>query len=518
MIEDTELLRRYATTRSEADFAELVRRRIGLVYAVALQRTRDAQLAEDAVQAVFSDLARKAAALSDRAVLIGWLHRSALYAATDLVRAEQSRAAREKEAQFMQEISASDRPPDTWEKVKPLLDEVMSELDESDRDAILLRFFDGRSFGEVGARFRLSENAARMRVERALDRLHAAFARRDIKSTTAVLGTVFAQQAMAAAPAGLATSVTSGALATASTMAAASPVVTMLQFMTTTKMVAGVAGVALMIAVLGTAYEMTTRWAAEAALAVAREERSALGERLREVEQAAVAAERETALLKEKVDEAVRSAERTKAKAAAAAQANKGKPSWDPVAEGKALLARHPELKRAVVESADASTRFMFGGMYRELDLTPAQIARFEELMREASVASVPLNGEMATLPAGEGKPWVEVMRSVAELLGEENRRKMIASAATAPDRRLAVEMASALCFTDSPLTPAQSAQLVQIMTGSRSAGQGGLPGEINWAAVAAKAGGILSGPQLVVLKDLYPQVAEQALLYQPVK
>jgi DNA-directed RNA polymerase specialized sigma24 family protein len=125
MIEDTELLRRYVETRSEAAFAELVQRRIGLVYSVALRATRNVHRAEDVTQTVFADLARKAESLADRPVLAGWLYRSARFAALSAVRAEQNRAAREQEAQIMQEIRGDGSAPE-WEKVRPVLDQIMS--------------------------------------------------------------------------------------------------------------------------------------------------------------------------------------------------------------------------------------------------------------------------------------------------------------------------------------------------------------------------------------------------------
>ena len=95
MIEDSELLRRYAEDRSEAAFAELVKRRVGLVYSVAVRQCGgDAHLAEDVTQRVFSDLARKAAELAARPVLSGWLYRSAQFAASDVVRSERRRRCR----------------------------------------------------------------------------------------------------------------------------------------------------------------------------------------------------------------------------------------------------------------------------------------------------------------------------------------------------------------------------------------------------------------------------------------
>ena len=188
MIEDTELLRRYAEDDAEDAFAELVRRRIGLVYGVALRRTRgDAQGAQDATQKVFADLARKAAALSRRPVLAGWLYRSAQFAAADIMRAERRRHARQQEAIRMQEIERQAAEPN-WDEIRPVLDEHLTQMDERDRDAVLLRFFDGRPFAEIGARIRLSENAARMRVERALEKLRIMLERRGVFSTTSALG------------------------------------------------------------------------------------------------------------------------------------------------------------------------------------------------------------------------------------------------------------------------------------------------------------------------------------------
>ena len=238
MIEDTELLRRYAEDHAEDAFAELVRRRIGLVYGVALRRTRgDAQGAQDATQEVFVDLARKAAALSRRPVLAGWLYRSAQFAAADIMRAERRRHARQQEALRMQEIEHQTSEPN-WDELRPVLDELLTQMDECDRDAILLRFFDGRPFAEIGARFRLSENAARMRVERALEKLRVTLERRGVCSTTSALGLALASQAAAATPAGLATIVTGAALGGGATGVVAGAAL----FMGMTKLQLGIAG------------------------------------------------------------------------------------------------------------------------------------------------------------------------------------------------------------------------------------------------------------------------------------
>lgn len=217
---DAELLRRYADEKSDAAFGELVRRHLNLVYSVALRQVAgDTHLAEDVAQNVFTALARKAVSLAGRPALSGWLYRSAHFAASDVVRVERRRRAREQEISAMNPSTTDATLPADWDQLRPILDSAIAELDERDRDAVALRFFDGCSFADVGAKLRLTENAARMRVERALDKLHAALARRGVTSTAAALGVALANQAAIAAPATLAASVTGAALTAATASA-----------------------------------------------------------------------------------------------------------------------------------------------------------------------------------------------------------------------------------------------------------------------------------------------------------
>ena len=165
MTPDCELLRRYAGTRSEEAFAELVQRHVNLVYSAALRQVNgDAHLAQDVAQTVFTDLARKAASLARRATLTGWLYTSAHFAAAKIARTENRR--RDREEKFMREPTNENVPeagrvtpcaPD-WDKIRPMLDEVMHQLKETDREAILLRYFENRPFAEIGEKFGLNEN------------------------------------------------------------------------------------------------------------------------------------------------------------------------------------------------------------------------------------------------------------------------------------------------------------------------------------------------------------------------
>ncbi len=214
MTDDAELLRRFAEEKSDAALAELVRRQVDFVYAAALRQTRgNAALAQDVAQVVFIDLARKAAALSRHEVLVGWLHTATRFVAAKAIRAERRREAREQEAVMMNETSRTEEASVDWERLQPVLDEVLGELKERERAAILLRFFEKRPFAEVGAKLSLTETAARSCVERGLEKMRPLLARRGVSSTAAALGLALSGHATAAAPAGLAASITGAALA-----------------------------------------------------------------------------------------------------------------------------------------------------------------------------------------------------------------------------------------------------------------------------------------------------------------
>ncbi len=200
-----ELLCRYVADQSESAFTELVRQHIDLVYSAALRQANgDVLAAQDVTQAVFTDLARRAAHLTRHTSLVGWLYTSTRYQAAKARRAEQRRRAREHAAYEMNQLLYSPDTDPAWHEMRPLLDEVMHELNQLDREAVLMRYFQRLPLAEVGARLGLSENTARMKVERALDKLRVALARRGVTSTLTALTGLLSERTVGAAPQGLA--------------------------------------------------------------------------------------------------------------------------------------------------------------------------------------------------------------------------------------------------------------------------------------------------------------------------
>src|SRR5687768_10646529 len=211
-MDDIELLREFASHHSEEAFRTVVERHIDFVYAVALRQLGDSHTAEEVTQAVFIDLARKAAVLPPGTVLSGWLFRAARFAAAKTLRSDLRRQRREWEATQMEPTFHENKMESPWEQMEPALNEALEELSEKDRSAVLLRFFEKKALKEVGERLGLNEEAAKKRVARAVDKLRLIFQRRGIATTSAVLLAALSAQTAQAAPVGLAASIATTAV------------------------------------------------------------------------------------------------------------------------------------------------------------------------------------------------------------------------------------------------------------------------------------------------------------------
>ncbi|MHB1309180.1 MAG: RNA polymerase sigma factor [Limisphaerales bacterium] len=214
MTDQATLLQRYVRNGDEDAFTDLVKQHLNLVWGAARRITGDGDRARDVAQTVFADLARKAAGLPLNVVLEGWLYRAACLAAANVVRGDARRNQRERQAMELHSSADSTVPdPRQAEALQPWLDEALGELEEADRQAVVLRFLAGRSFAEIGATLGLSADTAQKRVSRALARLREQFQRRGISTTEGALGFALAVAGSQMAPGGLAASLTVGALA-----------------------------------------------------------------------------------------------------------------------------------------------------------------------------------------------------------------------------------------------------------------------------------------------------------------
>jgi RNA polymerase sigma factor (sigma-70 family) len=211
MTSDLDLLRQFARENSQDAFSEIVRRHLNLVYSAALRQVRSPQLAEEIAQSVFADLARNANKLKSETVLTAWLYAVTRRTAIDVIRKESRRQLREQIAVEMNDMNAT---ANDWTQIAPLLDDAMAALDETDRAAILLRYFENNNLREVGEQLKISDDAAQKRVSRAVEKLREFFTKKKITIGASGLAVLISANAVQSAPIGLVATISAAAVLT----------------------------------------------------------------------------------------------------------------------------------------------------------------------------------------------------------------------------------------------------------------------------------------------------------------
>jgi RNA polymerase sigma factor (sigma-70 family) len=508
---DAELLDRYVAERADDAFGELVRRHIDGVYSSALRRVGgNCQLAEDVTQVVFTSLAQNALRLRGHPALAAWLYVTTRNHAANAVRGEIRRRNREREAHAMIEDSTDRTESADWSRVGPVLDSAIDQLGEEDRSAIVLRFVDKRTFADIGAALHVSEDAARMRVERALERLRGVLKRRGISSTSAALGIAMAEHAAVAAPAGLTAAVTTAALAvgpaTLGTLAG------ILGFMSTTKALVGAATVAAAVAIGTATYEVRSARRIEAAVSAADSENAAMAQKLHAAVQAAAAAETaaRTAARQEQPDTP---------KATAPGQNSDSEAQRKAIAAGTAFMQRHPEVLKLVTDTQRSLAQERFGWWLQRSGCTPAQIEQFYAFIMGDSLA---WQGELSDgtrlalklpLPGATAEDVVvqlaaSVGKSVPDLV-REMRGIMLGNA-------LARQLAAKVYLTAEPLTVQQAHELAAISAAAYPSNA--RPDDfasVDLTDFYSSAAAVLTPMQLSALKGMETQRVYQTALRQ---
>ena len=313
---------------------------------------------------VFVGLARQASSLVRHPSLIGWIHTSTYFSAKKLMRAERRRVAREEKADNMNELFATADPEVDWDRVRPMLDGILHELKDRDRDAILWRFFDAQPLAVIGQKLGVTETAARKRVDRALDTMRSSLRKRGFDSSAAALALMLANHAVIAAPEGLGETVTATALASAA--GAGSQAAWLGKVLRTGKSALGISGAIWVGGILGASaiglagYELWAAWRANSSLVDERQGYETQLERLRLLNRADVSAH-----------PAVRQGGRPLAG------------SRDTHADFQKFLATYPQARAMVIAGHKRTVIRTYGSFFRSEGLTPSQIDRFEDAMDE---------------------------------------------------------------------------------------------------------------------------------------
>ena len=477
-MDDAQLLHRYVAEGSEAAFSELVGRHLNLVHSAALRQVGgDFHRAKDVTQMVFNLLARKAALLTHHTALTGWLYSTTHFVASPLMRSERRRKVREEETHRMNTSLGHPEPEIDWNQLRPVLDAALLRLNERDREAILWRFFDALPIAVLGEKLGVSETAAQKRVDRALDKMRASLTKHGANSTTAALALMLADHAVAAAPAGLAETVSTAAVASAA--GAGSQGSWLLKLLGKTKLAAGVSGLIwaggiLSLPVIGAAvYEFWAARQAQAALAMDRERYQARLEDFRAAKRVA-----------------------SSSRLAALPRPGSSPAARDPKVDFQKFLLIYPQARAKIIAEQRSLAVSVYGSFFQSAGLTASQIEQVEDLLAEDGIGRMTITpGTMEMV--GGGMPSEDRMRAI---LGDRAYRQFQDYNRAANAHSLAY--AIGMHVIGAPLSADQLDQLAQILVSNNAS----LPSEglntlsslasTNWDTVLSQAKAIISASQ----------------------
>jgi RNA polymerase sigma factor (sigma-70 family) len=495
---DQDLLRQYIERHSQEAFATLVSRHVNLVYSMALRRVRSTHLAEEVSQSVFTDLARNADKLKPDTILGAWLHRVAYRTAIDVVRTESRRQFREQKAM---EMAAMQPVSSDWSLIEGLLDEGMETLDETDRSAIVLRYFENKSLREVGATFGTSDDAAQKRVSRAVERLREFFARRGVTLGATGLIVVISANAIQAAPAGLGAAISSAAALAGTTAATTTTAVTKAIAMTTLQKTLITAVIA--VTVSAGAYE------AHQASSL-REQSQTLQEQIQAMQQQQAPLteqiqrlqhEREDAATQlaamQKENEQFKSGQKLAGLPGSQGKAGELSRSFIPNASngteagsssaGLTQMMSDPKMKEYIHQVQLKMIKERYAPLFTELALSPDDVEKFTQLVGDKWLKAsdtgsklVSGNADPAATPQAMAKAYDENNDQLQSLLGPAGYARYNEFNQEVPAQTTVKMLNNQL--GNSPLTDDQSARLIDIVKAEPYTATHGINGELDAA------------------------------------
>lgn len=477
MTDCSELLRAYVSQGDEAAFRTLVDCLLPLVYSTALRQVGgNTTLAEEVSQDVFIALARKSQFLVDRPTLAPWLFNATRLSAINKLRREQRRLEREQKAYVMQQIDPRSEEID-WDSLRPVIDGLLSQLSPRDQETLFMRFFEGRTFAEIGEKLGIGEDGARLRSNRAIDKINALLAWRRIQSTSAILTGVLATQQSIAVPAGLAATTTTAALSI-STAAAGGFAIShlLLPLMNTSQILVGSLAVLALAGLGGAFYQSHANRSAATSLAAMSEERAALRREITELRARNSSAGMKAAAVSGAIASQRSSSEASGSSKSPARNVPPGTNTSVP-SSVEALLRQvdyvlaHAELRPAFVGQVVQQLWGNDQRLFKSLGVSPAQE---EAIKREASDYANTLLDARAKRVGGEDFSEVFAaadeysFNQVKRILGEDAFAQLKQLKASSRENNTVDQLAARLYFTESPLTAEQANQLTRILVQNR--------------------------------------------------
>ncbi len=512
---DQQLVGEFAKNRSDGVFGELVRRHIDLVYSAALRLVHDAHLTEDITQGVFLALAQNAGKLTDRPVLSGWLHRTTQNLAANAIRAEVRRRVHEQEAAAMNELLATE-PDASWDDIAPHLDAALGELEDDDRDALMLRYFEKKSAPEMAVQLGISDEAAQKRVRRAVERLRSLFAKRGVSVGASGLVVLLTAHAVQAAPielaAGVSAAALAGAAASTSTVITAVKIITMttLQKIIVTAVVAVLAGAGLyearQAAQLRQQVQALQHQSAPALAALQRERDEATNRLAALTDELAALKKSPTEVLKLRGE--VGALRQEKAAAADKSMLNK--------------LTADPEMRKTLRAQQRAGMAAIYSELAKNLKLSPEQTGQFNDLLADNIMSSIDLitqalhdHNSRAEIDQLFANQDAQLRNSVQALVGADGLAQYLDYTKNLLNTLTVAQFAGDLSG-DSAAVAEKKSQLLQAMQNTTAAALAGanLPADYQPVPIL-NLGNIASVEEadqsLQLLDGIYAQVANQA-------